>query len=84
MAPWLAAVGAQVAWRSEGRHAERPDSLRWGGEVLPVVVLERWVEGPLEAGGAVKRVFVVGDPTGRTLRITRGEGEVTVEVRHER
>jgi hypothetical protein len=84
MVRWLAAVGARVVWRSEGRHAERPGTLEWGGESLPLAVLERRIEGPQVAGGSLKRVFVVSDTNGRTLRITRAEGEVMVEVRLDR
>lgn len=81
MVRWLAAVGACVEWRSEGRHAECPHTLTWGGESLTLDVLERRIEGPQVAGGTLKRVFVVSDAKGRTLRITRDEGEVAVEVR---
>lgn len=84
MTRWLAAVGARVLWRSEGRHAECPDALDWGGEILDLEVIERRLEGPPVAGGSVRRVFVVSDASGRTLRVTREEGEVTVEVRIER
>jgi len=74
------AVVAQVEWRAEGRGAERPRALLWGGERLELVVEEAWVEGPQMAGEPVARVFVVLDERGRELRIrAESTGRVTIE-----
>jgi hypothetical protein len=73
-------VVAQVEWRAEGRGAERPRALLWGGERLELVVEEAWVEGSTVAGEPVVRVFVVLDERGRELRIRAGsDGRVTIE-----
>jgi hypothetical protein len=53
------AVEARVEWRCERRHAETPVALAIAGERHEVGVVERWVEGPVEAGGPLVRCFVV-------------------------
>ncbi len=76
---WLAVV-AQVEWRAEARGVERPQALRWGGELLDLVVHDEWVEGPAAAGDPVVRVFIALDERGRELRIrAASDGRTTVE-----
>jgi hypothetical protein len=76
---WLAVV-AHVEWRAERHGVERPIALRWGGELLELVVHDEWVEGPAAAGEPVVRVFIVLDERGRELRIRAGsDGRITVE-----
>jgi hypothetical protein len=74
------AVVAQVEWRAERRGAERPQALRWGGELLELVIQDEWVEGPSTAGEPVVRVFIALDEHGRELRIRAiSDGRVTVD-----
>lgn len=74
-------VAASVEWRSERRWAEYPRALVVGGERVEVVVEERWVDGPVTAGGETRRGFVVADRRGRSYRVRQGDsGATTVEL----
>jgi len=75
------AMVARVEWRSERRWAETPRALLIGGERVEVEVVDRWTEGPAEAGGETHRCFVVVDGSGRTFRVRHGsQGRTVVEM----
>ncbi len=71
---------ARVEWRSEGRARTRPGAVHVGGERRVVVVEESVVEGAMEAGGALTRIFVVRDEEGRRYRITERAGRVSTTL----
>lgn len=76
-----AAVDARVEWRSERRHAETPVAVTIDGDRSEVVVVERWVEGPLVAGGQVVRCFVVRNAAGVSWQVRQdSSGAVTVAL----
>jgi hypothetical protein len=72
-------VDASVEWRSERRHAETPIAVTLDGARAEVEVIDRWVEGPLVAGGLVVRCFVVRLATGACYLLRQDSaGAVTV------
>jgi hypothetical protein len=72
-------VDARVEWRSERHHAETPIALMIDDDRHEVEVIERWVEGPADAGGPVVRCFVVRGANGRSYVVRLDSaGSVTV------
>ena len=65
---WLPVVG-RIVWRSERHAADVPCSVRLGGALVQVEVVESWVEGPAVAGDPLVRVFAVLTADGRRLRL---------------